>query len=109
MKRTSLIALVPLLVLAACDSSDATKTTVKMDAVEVQPGTISDDMIILDNSDVDGTAVDNSVPVDPAAKAAAEAKAKASGEKTEGDTAAKAEDKPEPAEAPAAEEDDAGN
>lgn len=55
--------------LAGCNSSDGASTSVKLDSVEVEPGTISDDMIILDNSDVDGTAIDTSVPVDPSAKA----------------------------------------
>src|SRR3546814_18099955 len=49
--------------LAACGGSDSgTKTTTKLDAVEVQPGTISDSMITLDDTDIDGTAVDNRVP-----------------------------------------------
>lgn len=72
--------------LSACDSgSNAPATTTKMKSVEVEPGTISDDMIILDSVSVDGTAVDNAVPVDPAAKKAAE---------KDGDTDNKA-DKPE--------------
>src|SRR3546814_17068080 len=51
--------------LAACGGSDSgTKTTTKLDAVEVQPGTISDSMITLDDTDIDGTAVDNRVPDD---------------------------------------------
>lgn len=51
--------------LAACGSGDpAGKSTAKLDAVEVQPGSISDSMIILDNAASDGTAVDNSVPDD---------------------------------------------
>ncbi|MEY4270906.1 MAG: hypothetical protein RLZZ58_2122, partial [Pseudomonadota bacterium] len=79
MTNLRILAILPLLTLAACDGGDATKTRVKLDSVEVQPGTISDDMIILDNSDIDGTAVDNSVPIDPAAKT--EADAKAEGEK----------------------------
>jgi hypothetical protein len=60
-----------LLALAACgnDPSGGTATT-KLDAVEVQPGTISDSMIVLDDSSVDGTAVDNSVPDDGSAKKA---------------------------------------
>lgn len=55
-----------LLLLAVCScsspSSPDNKTTTKLDAVEVQPGSISDSMIILDDSDTDGTAVDNSTP-----------------------------------------------
>lgn len=61
-----------LLSLAACGGGDTGgKSTAKLDAVEVQPGTISDSMIILDDASTDGTAVDNSVPDDgtkPAAK-----------------------------------------
>lgn len=58
-----------LLLLAGCgDSASGNKTSTKLDAVEVQPGTISDSMIILDDSSVDGTAVDNSAPIDPNAK-----------------------------------------
>lgn len=58
--------------LAACGGGDTTgKSTTKLDAVEVQPGTISDSMIILDDASTDGTAVDNSVPDDGTAKAAA--------------------------------------
>lgn len=59
------------LALAACGSEPGGKTTTKLDAVEVQPGTISDSMIILDDADGDGTAIDNSVPDDGSAKAAA--------------------------------------
>ena len=43
MIRTILIAL-PLLMLAACNNAPAGKSTAKLDAVEVQPGTISDSM-----------------------------------------------------------------
>lgn len=64
MTRTLLASLL-LVSLAACGSNDpAGKSTTKLDAVEVQPGTISDSMIILDNAASDGTAVDNSVPDD---------------------------------------------
>ncbi len=64
MTRT-LLASLPLLILAACGSGDpAGKSTTKLDAVEVQPGSVSDSMIILDDASVDGTAVDNSVPDD---------------------------------------------
>jgi len=60
-----------LLTLAACGGGDSTnKTTTKLDAVEVEPGTISDSMIVLDDTNVDGTAVDNSAPDDGAAKPA---------------------------------------
>lgn len=55
--------------LAACGGNDSgTTTTTKLDAVEVQPGTISDAMITLDDTDIDGTAVDNRVPADDTAK-----------------------------------------
>src|SRR3546814_20701241 len=55
--------------LAACGGNDAgTTTTTKLDAVEVQPGTISDALITLDDTDIDGTAVDNRVPADDTAK-----------------------------------------
>src|SRR3546814_19699473 len=51
--------------LAACGGSDSgTKTTTKLDAVEVQPGTISDSMITLDDTHIDGPTVDNRVPDD---------------------------------------------
>ena len=64
MTRT-LIASLLLLPLAACGSGDpAGQSTTKLDAVEVQPGSVSDSMIILDDASTDGTAVDNSVPDD---------------------------------------------
>lgn len=70
MTRTLFIAL-PLLLLAGCNSEPSGKSTAKLDAVEVQPGTVSDSMIILDNAAGDGTAVDNSVPDDGSKKDAA--------------------------------------
>ena len=49
----------------ACGGGDSTgKSTTKLDAVEVQPGSISDSMIILDDVASDGTAIDNSIPDD---------------------------------------------
>lgn len=57
--------------LAACGSEPKGTSTAKLDAVEVQPGTISDSMILLDDAAGDGTAVDNSVPDDGARKAPA--------------------------------------
>ncbi len=55
----------PLLALAACGGGDSTgKSTTKLDAVEVQPGSISDSMIILDDVASDGTASDNRIPDD---------------------------------------------
>ncbi|MFC0101638.1 hypothetical protein [Sphingopyxis terrae] len=61
---TSLLALS----LAACGGSEGSKTTTKLDAVEVEPGTISDSMIVLDDAASDGTAVDTSVPGNDAKK-----------------------------------------
>ncbi len=72
MTRILLIAL-PLLALAACGDDPAKPTTTKLDAVEVQPGTISDSMIILDDAANEGTAIDNSVPDDGAKKSAEKA------------------------------------
>lgn len=63
-----------LLSLAACGSEPAGKSTTKLDGVEVQPGTISDSMIILDDAASDGTAVDNSIPDDGTKKEAAKPK-----------------------------------
>ena len=66
----------PLLALAACGGGDSTgKSTTKLDAVEVQPGSISDSMIVLDNVAGDGTAVDNSIPDDDTKKDAPKAEA----------------------------------
>lgn len=59
-----------LLSLAACGGEPSGTSTTKLDAVEVEPGTISDTMIILDDASSDGTAVDNSTPGDSSAKAA---------------------------------------
>jgi len=71
MTRT-LLASLSLLALAACGGGDtAGKSTTKLDAVEVQPGSVSDSMIILDDTVSDGTAVDNSVPDDGTKKDAA--------------------------------------
>ena len=57
--------------LAACGNEPSGKTATKLDAVEVQPGSVSDSMIILDNAAGDGTAIDNSVPDDGTKKEAA--------------------------------------
>jgi len=71
MTRTFLASL-SLLALAACGGGDtAGKSTTKLDAVEVQPGSVSDSMIILDDAVSDGTAVDNSIPDDGTKKDAA--------------------------------------
>src|SRR3546814_14137376 len=57
------LAALPLLALAACGGGDSKgKSTTTLDAVEVQPGSVSDAMIILDNVASEGTAVDNSIP-----------------------------------------------
>ena len=57
--KSFIILALPLL-LAACGGASDQKTTTKLDAVEVQPGSVSDAMIMLDDSDVDGTSVDAS-------------------------------------------------
>ena len=55
--------------LAACgETEQQAPTQTKLDAVEVQPGSVSDDMVILDTVDSDGTAIDNSVPDEPKPK-----------------------------------------
>ena len=69
-----------LLSLAACGNEPSGKSTTKLDAVEVQPGTVSDSMIILDNAAGDGTAIDNSVPDDGTKKEAAKPTADAAAE-----------------------------
>ncbi len=88
MTRTIITSLF-LLSLAACGSGDpAGKSTAKLDAVEVEPGTISDSMIILDDAASDGTAVDNSVPDDGTKKETAKAEddaAEAGSAETAGD------------------------
>ena len=59
------LASLSLLALTACGGGDSTgKSTTKLDAVEVQPGSISDSMFILDDVASDGTAIDNSIPDD---------------------------------------------
>jgi hypothetical protein len=79
-----------LLALAACGSEPAGKTTSQLNAVEVEPGTISDSMIILDDASGDGTAVDNSVPDDGTAKPTA---------KTEGNADESTDETPAPGDA----------
>lgn len=59
------------LTLAACgDEPKNSTSTTRLDAVEVDSGTISDAMISLDQVGTDGTAIDNSIPADPSQKAA---------------------------------------
>lgn len=94
MPTTSRIALVLPLLLAACGVGDEAKTTTKLDAVEVQPGSASDAMIMLDDADVDGTAVDNSGALTAEGAAAAKAEAEQAAETAPVDEAAE-EDAPE--------------
>lgn len=86
-----------LLTLAACGNEPSGKSTAKLDAVEVQPGSISDSMIILDNAAGDGTAIDNSVPDDGTKKDSAKP---ATDTAAEGDEVAP--DNPDAVEAPVA-------
>ncbi|HET6538505.1 MAG TPA: hypothetical protein VFG34_10390 [Sphingopyxis sp.] len=71
------------LMVAGCSKKDSSDTAATLEEVAVQPGTISDDMILLDQAASDGTAIDTSLP------------------KNEGRTTA-AEPTPTPDEAPAA-------
>ena len=93
------LASLPLLALAACGGGDSKgKSTTTLDAVEVQPGSVSDSMIILDNVAGDGTAVDNSIPEDETKKDAPKAE-----EASEGDEAASDDgDDPEAVDVPVA-------
>ena len=86
-----------LLSLAGCGNEPSGKTTTKLDAVEVQPGTVSDSMIILDNAASDGTAIDNSVPEDGTKKDTAKPDTDAAAESDETTSAA-----PDAVEAPVA-------
>ena len=100
MTRT-LIASLLLLSLGACGGSDtAGKSTTKLDAVEVQPGSVSDSMIILDDAVSDGTAVDNSVPDDGTKKDAAKTDDADSAD--EATPASEADDNPETVDIPVA-------
>ena len=95
-----LFASLSLLALAACGGGDtAGKSTTKLDAVEVQPGTISDSMIILDDAAGDGTAVDNSVPDDGTKKEAAKTDTDSADDET---ADAEEEENPDAVPAPAA-------
>lgn len=95
MTRTIFIAL-PLLLLAGCNSQPEGNSTTKLDAVEVQPGSVSDSMIILDDVAADGTAIDNSIPDDGTKKDAAKPAA------TDEADANETPDDPEAVEAPVA-------
>lgn len=88
MKHLSILMLMPL-VLAGCDMGTAPAAKTKLDAVEVEPGTASDAMILLDDSDVDGTAVDNGAVMTAEGQAAAKAETEkaAAAAPTEGETA----------------------
>ena len=93
------LASLPLLALAACGGGDSKgKSTTTLDAIEVQPGSVSDSMIILDNVAGDGTAVDNSIPEDETKKDPPKAE-----EASEGDEAASDDgDDPEAVDVPVA-------
>lgn len=72
--RTASAALLALsaLALAGCDLfSGGNSADTTMRNVEILPGTASDEMITLDQASGDGTAIDTSVAVGPAAPAAA--------------------------------------
>lgn len=59
-----------LLLLSACGSEPKSDSkTTRLDAIEVQSGSISDAMITLDQVASDGTAIDSSVPADSSKKA----------------------------------------
>lgn len=93
--RTRFALIAACVLLAGCDmvSGGGGKTTTKLDKVEVEPGTISDAMIVLDDSGVDGTAVDNNsaAPAPGSEKliTAAEKKAAAEAKAETGDKAEK--------------------
>lgn len=82
MKRALVTSLL-LFTLAACGNEPAAKG--KGDAVEVEPGTVSDSMIILDDTSVDGTAVDTSIPSDTSRKSPTKSATKASNTVTPSD------------------------
>lgn len=96
----------PLLFTAACGKEDKTSSaTTRLDAVEVQEGTVSDNMILLDQAASDGTAIDNSVPVEnnraaPADQGATNGDAPVSGDAPAGADAGSAANAPTPAVTP---------
>src|SRR3546814_4237285 len=84
-----LLAALPLLALAACGGGDSKgKSPTTLDAVEVQPGSVSDAMIILDNVASEGTAVDNSIPDDGTKKDALKAEDDSEEDEAERESAA---------------------
>ena len=66
-----MLAMISAPILSGCDtisnffggSGSGNQTITRMDATDVEPGTISDDMVVLDEAAVDGTAIDTSAPV----------------------------------------------
>ncbi len=71
MNRALILLIVPTITLAGCDqiglSGGAPTTDTNMRSVDIQAGTASDEMIILDQASGDGTAIDTSVAAGPAA------------------------------------------
>ncbi|MFN7030229.1 MAG: hypothetical protein ACK4PC_12785 [Sphingopyxis sp.] len=88
--------------LAACGGSEGSKTTTKLDAVEVEPGAISDSMIVLDNAASDGTAVDTSVTSDNMKKADSKADDESADSSSSDAAPADQSDNPDAVPAPAA-------
>ena len=69
--------------MTACDTGGTPATKTRLDAVEVEPGSASDAMILLDDSAIDGTSVDASggaLTAEGAAVAKQEAEAAAAAE-----------------------------
>jgi hypothetical protein len=78
--------------LSGCDwiggASDDTKNTTQMGSVDAESGTISDDMVVLDDAATDGTAIDTSAPTPIAGFAPTNKPSAASAAPKAGDTAA---------------------
>lgn len=69
-RTLTLCASAMLLMLPACGSEPKSDSkTIRLDAIEVQSGSISDAMITLDQVASDGTAIDSTVPADSTKKA----------------------------------------